>query len=218
MPKDLSTLAAVPTMSELSDPGATSMTDIGAQPEEEDAEEVHEEGPERLEDDPEGAEEAEELLKSAANTPQDEWREELEFISLTAEQAAHILDKVMSTGKYEETYRMGGLRFRLRTRTTVDADRTIEILQAQKPDVSGVYAHIISRVNLAASLVSYGDNTFPHTAPSPENRVDLDKEWRQRYAFCASLPGPAFYALSSVLQRFDQKVSLACDARSLENF
>ena len=54
---------------------------------------------------------------------------------VTPKEAASILDSIMSTGKYEETYRVGGTQFKL-SRTTVDADRTIEILQEMKPEAT----------------------------------------------------------------------------------
>jgi hypothetical protein len=167
----------------------------------------------------EAAEEAKEVTDEVVpKTPREEWLEDLEDMRLSPEDAAAILDKVMSTGHYSETYKMGGVQFRLRTRTTVDADRTVELLQEMRPEAAGVYAHVVARINLASSLVKYADKAFPHTAPSEDNRKALNGEWRDRYNFCAALPAPAYYALSQVLQRFDTKVSLACDARSLENF
>ena len=219
MPTDLSQLTSTPSMSELTDPSVTpSLSNIGAEPPESGDSDAEASEATGAADVVAGEEEAEEALKDYESTPRSEWVEELKLIHLDETKSSHILDKVMSTGKYDESYRMGGTLFKLRTRTTVDADRTVEILQAQKPETSGVYAHIVSRVNLAASLVSYGETVFSHTDPKPDNRDALDKEWRQRYAFCAGLPAPAFYTLSSVLQRFDQKVQLSCDARSLVNF
>jgi hypothetical protein len=167
---------------------------------------------------PEASGTAEENLKEYLDTPRSLWLEELGTLKVTPEEAANIFDVVMSTGKYLETYRVGKTVVKIRTRTTVDADRTIEILQEQRPESAAVYSHLVSRVNLASSLVEYGESKFPHTAPSEDNRERLDSEWRERYRFCAALPAPAFYALSQILQKFDEKVSLSCDARSLENF
>jgi len=161
---------------------------------------------------------ASELVDPYSATPREMWEEELKDAEMSTSEAAAILDSIMTTGRYEETYKMGGVQFKLKTRTTVDADRTIEILQDLKPEVSGVYNHIISRINLAASLVSYGNQAFSHTDPADDNRETLDSEWRIRYRFCSTLPAPAFYALTQVLQRFEGKVGIASDPRSLENF
>jgi len=166
----------------------------------------------------ESSDKAEEALEEYARTPREYWEEDLKSLGLSATEAAHILDKIMTTGLYFETYKVGGAVIKLRTRTTSDADRLMEILQDQKPETTGVYSHLVTRVNLAASLVQYGKNKFTHTSPTDDNRERIDYEWRERYRFCAALPSPAFYAISQLLQKFDEKVTLACDARSVENF
>ena len=173
---------------------------------------------EASEENTEASDTAEEGLKEYSSTPRSMWLEELAVLKVPPSEAASIFDTVMSTGKYEETYRIGKTVVKIRTRTTVDADRTIEILQEQKPESAAVYSHLVSRINLASSLIEYGENKFPHTAPLEDNRDRLDAEWRERYRFCAALPAPAFYALSQLLQKFDEKVALSCNARSLENF
>ena len=159
-----------------------------------------------------------EVLEDLTRTPREYWEEDLKALGMTISEAEHILDQVMTTGLYFETYKVGGSVLKLRTRTTSDADRLMEILQDQKPETTGVYSHLVTRVNLAASLVQYGKRTFKHTTPTDDSRERVDYEWRERYRFCAALPAPAFYTISQILQKFDEKVTLACDARSVENF
>lgn len=161
---------------------------------------------------------AKDALESYEKTPVQLWEEELTEIGVTRDQAMIILDNIMVNGLHKESYRIGKTRVTLRTRTTVDADRLMEILQDQQPETTGVYAHLVTRVNLAASIESYGATKFAHTTPTEDNRATLDYEWRERYKFCASLPAPAFYTLGQVLQKFDSRVGLACDARGVENF
>ena len=158
------------------------------------------------------------VLEDLTRTPREYWEEDLQALGMTVNEAEHILDQVMTTGLYFETYKVGGSVLKLRTRTTSDADRLMEILQDQKPETTGVYSHLVTRVNLAASLVQYGKRTFKHTTPTDDSRERVDYEWRERYRFCAALPAPAFYTISQILQKFDEKVTLACDARSVENF
>ena len=153
-----------------------------------------------------------------AKTPHEEWLEEIEELKLTKAEAARIVDSILSKGHYEESYKVNKTLFSLRTRSTADADRAMEILHEQKPSSTAHYSHLVSRINLASSLVKFGPSSFPHTAPASNNRDVLDKEWRERYRFITSLPAPIFYLLSQVLQKFDQKVALAGDARSIENF
>jgi hypothetical protein len=157
-------------------------------------------------------------VPTLAKTPHEEWLEEIEEIKLTKAEAARIVDSILSKGHYEEAYKVNKTMFALRTRSTADADRAMEILHEQKPSSTAHYSHLVSRINLASSLVKFGSSTFPHTAPASNNRDILDKEWRERYRFITSLPAPIFYLLSQVLQKFDQKVALAGDARSIENF
>jgi hypothetical protein len=159
-----------------------------------------------------------EALETYSMSPRDVWLDDLKDAGVTPGEAAAILDTLMTVGHYTETYKMASTQFTFRTRTTIDADRTIELLQETKPDSQGVYSHLVSRINLASSLVSYSGTNFPHSRPTDDNRELLDREWRERYRFCSTLPSPAFYAMSQVLQKFDHKVSLASDARSLENF
>jgi len=155
---------------------------------------------------------------SLAKTPHEEWLEEIEEIKLSKADAARIVDSILSKGYYEESYKVNKTLFSIKTRSTADADRAMEILHEQKPSSTAHYSHLVSRINLASSLVKFGTMTFPHTAPATNNREVLDKEWRERYRFITSLPAPIFYLLSQVLQKFDQKVALAGDARSIENF
>ncbi len=226
MPRKISAVGVTPSVGALF--GEKSLSDLGldtegvvnlGEEEPEEPEEVLEVGSaEESEEEKPLTEGERETLDRLALTPHEQWVEELEQNNISPEEASRILDKVMSTGKYEETYKVGNMQFRLRTRSTVDADRTIEILQDQRPDLTGVFSHLIARINLASSLVFFAKDKFPHTSPTDENRTILDKEWRSRYRYCSSLPAPTFFMLSQVLQRFDQKVSLACDARSLENF
>jgi len=221
MPRKLSSLTDLggPKMDDLT--YANSLSGLGDDPEKADDQIEIDEEPVDIEaasKDTEDKKDADSVVEDYVLTTQQEWINDLKEIELPREEAERILDMVMSTGKYEESYRMGKTQFKLRTRTTVDADRTIEILQQSRPDSTGVYAHLISRINLASSIVAYGSEKFPHTSPASDNREQQDNEWRARYRFCASLPSPVFYALTQVLQRFDIKVNLSCDARGLENF
>lgn len=157
-------------------------------------------------------------VESATLTHKDEWRQDLLRNRVTIPEAEKILDTVMQKGFYEESYRIAGSVFKLRTRTTVDSDRLIEMLRELAPESEAVATHLIARVNIASSLSKFGDNNFPHSEPSDENRELLDQEWRLRWTYISSLPQPIFLAIVQTMQRFDLKVNLACDARALENF
>ena len=151
-------------------------------------------------------------------THRDEWMQDLTMNRVNKQDAERILDTIMQKGFYEESYRIAGKIFKLRTRTTVDSDRLIEMLRSLSPETEAEASHLIARVNVAASLSKFGDNTFPHSRPTDENRALLDEEWRLRWSYISSLPQPIFLAIAQTMQRFDLKVKLACDARAMENF
>lgn len=158
------------------------------------------------------------VVSSAILSHKDEWKSDLDLNRIRLSDAEKILDTIMQKGFYEESYRIAGSIFKLRTRTTVDSDRLIEMLRELAPESEAVATHLIARVNIASSLSKFGDNNFPHSQPSDENRQLLDEEWRIRWTYISSLPQPIFLAMVQTMQRFDLKVNLACDARALENF
>ena len=164
------------------------------------------------------SEEALSELNEATLSPQELWELELERVGSNTEEAATILDTILTRGLYEESYRLGKLVFKLRTRSTVDADRVIETIHEFKPDTAGTMQHLVARINLACSLASFGDHNFSFTSPTDDNRQVLDGEFSERYQFISTIPANVFFALTQVLEKLDAKVSLACDARALENF
>lgn len=151
-------------------------------------------------------------------TPREAWEESCQENSLSLQEAARILDAVVTNGMYEEKYRIGKLVAVLRTRNTVDADRVIEAIQEFKPDTSGALSHLVARMNLAASLAQFGERRFNFTPPSDGNRDVVDAEFNERYRFCTNLPAQLFFTLTQLLEKFDRRVNLSCDPRGLENF
>ncbi len=158
------------------------------------------------------------LSKAIAKTKQEEWVEDLKEFGMNVVEATSILDSIITLGYYEESYRYGKTIFKLRTRTAADSDRLVEMIQEFDPKTPGVLSHLIARINLASSLHAYGDNVFSFSYPADNNRSVLDSEFNERYSFISRLPQATFFALSQVLERFDKRVNLASDPRSLENF
>ncbi len=166
---------------------------------------------------PEGApnkDPVEELVK----TPHQYWLEELDKHDVTPEETQAIVDQLLTKGFYEETYRVRETMFAFRTRTTRDADRLMDILLETQPDSQAQLAHTVSRVNLAASLSKYGKDRFELPADKADDSDAKDILWKQKYRYMTALPEPLFYMLGQVLTKFDNKVRLAGDARSIENF
>ena len=157
-------------------------------------------------------------LEEPRKTPRQIWEEELEFEDMTQEEAAKILDGIITNGMYEESYRMGNLVVRLRTRTTSDADRVVESIQDFKPETSGTLSHLIARMNVAASISQFGDRKFNFSPATDGNQDLLEEEFTERYRFITRIPAQIFFSLTQVLERFDRRVQLACDPRAIENF
>jgi hypothetical protein len=151
-------------------------------------------------------------------SPRDHWLEEIDLENMTSDEAAKILDQVITNGMYEETYKMGKMVVRLRTRTTSDADRVIEAIQDFKPETNGTLSHLIARMNLAASISKFGESQFNFTPPNDGAQEVLEAEFTERYNFLSNLPSQIFFALTQILERFDRRVQLACDPRAIENF
>jgi len=159
-----------------------------------------------------------EQMDAPRRSPQEQWKEELELDGVTPEDAAKILDAVITNGMYEETYRMGKLVVKMRTRNTSDADRVIEAIQDFKPETNGTLSHLIARMNLAASISTFGEKEFNFTTPNDGNRDQLEVEFTERYNFLSNIPSQLFFSLTQVLEKFDRRVQLACDPRAIENF
>lgn len=157
-------------------------------------------------------------MDAPRRAPRDQWEEELGFEELTQEGAAKILDAVITNGMYEETYRMGKLVVKMRTRNTSDADRVIEAIQDFKPETNGTLSHLIARMNLAASISTFGDKEFNFSTPNDGNRDQLEVEFTDRYNFLSNVPSQLFFSLTQILEKFDRRVQLACDPRAIENF
>ena len=159
-----------------------------------------------------------EEMDAPRRSPRDLWLEELEYEDITTNDAAIILDAVITNGMYEGSYKMGSLIVRMRTRTTSDADRVIEAIQDFKPETSGTLSHLIARMNLAASISQFGDNKFNFSAANDGNQEILEQEFTERYKFISKVPAQIFFSLTQVLEKFDRRVQLACDPRAIENF
>jgi hypothetical protein len=159
-----------------------------------------------------------EVLAEKAKTPRQRWLEELDLSEVTEREVYNVVDALLSRGFYEETYKIQETVFSLRTRSTRDADRLMDLLQEARPNTSSQLAHIVSRVNLAASMSRFGSKQFVFSKPGSSAIDKLEEEWTDRYRFCTDLPEHLFYLMGQVLSKFDAKVSLAGDARSIENF
>ena len=87
--------------------------------------------------------------------------EGLDVVGLTQEEARDIMDQVLFGGGYEKEYKISAKMFVVfRSRTGVDTQRMLRLVEAEAPRMPMHVDDIIGRVNIAASLRRYGKQEF----------------------------------------------------------
>lgn len=156
----------------------------------------------------------EEALKPMAS-----FEEKLKAAGLTREKAAEIVDAVLLKGFYSETIKVTStVAVRLRTRNARDIRRIQEMLEAQRFTIDAHYSEAWSRLLLAASLEAFGKDTFTHPSPRKDKFEDIEKAFQDRVAYVDALPDPALRVLQAKLWKFDNRVAVALEEGTIENF
>ena len=144
--------------------------------------------------------------------PRKAYADALKLVGLTAETASEIIDDIVfNPDGYTEPFVIRGKNREIhgawRTRKARDGDRLLtELAKSMSPREREV---MTARLNLADSIMSYGDKTFDH-ATDDDHKANV--EW------ISSLNAPMFSMLSQMLSLFDQKVLVACQKGAVENF
>jgi hypothetical protein len=151
----------------------------------------------------------ERALAQAAKSPEATYEERLKAFDLTREQAASIVDSLLTKGFYEKVYPVTskiGVTFR--TRKVEDNDQLFTDLERQHPEYGISISNQITKANLASSLAAVGTKKF---APN--------KAGRDAAAACIlNLPAHVFALLADKLANFDRMVTTVLDAGVIENF
>lgn len=162
----------------------------------------------------EAASKDEEALK-----PMAAFEEKLKAAGLTKEKAAEIVDAVLLQGYYSETIKItSNIFLKLRTRNARDIKRIQEMLEAQRFTLDSHYTEMWGRLLLAASIESFGKDKFDHPSPRKEAYDVVEKAFIERVNYIDSLPDPALRVLLQKLWKFDNRVSVAIEEGSIENF
>jgi hypothetical protein len=155
----------------------------------------------------------------AALKPMASFEEKLKEAGLSRDKASEIIDAVLLKGFYAEDIKVTSkVKLRLRTRNARDTKRAQEILEAQRFTIDSHYTEMWSRLLLAASIEQFGDDKFVHPSPRKEAYDVIEKAYQDRIAYVESLPDPALRVLFGKLWKFDQRVSVALEEGSIENF
>jgi hypothetical protein len=160
----------------------------------------------------EAAKEAEKKIPTTAEERAKLYLEGLKAVEVTQEEARIMLDKVLFNDMYEETVELGrGVTAIVRTRTYTDTQRMLRIVEAENPTSPTHYNDILSRCNLAASLVEYRGQKMVQPALTENMTYDARKEeieraFHARLEFVMSLPTPVAARLMDCVAKFDSKV------------
>jgi len=153
-----------------------------------------------------------------AMLPIENYRKYLEEHEITEDEAARIVDDLMTNGYYEEEIPITRrVSLRLRTREQRDVIRVQLAMQVQRPLFTDTMNELVSRYNLAASLVAYNGKEyyFPGPTDSPER---VDQLFDDRLKVVEKLASAVFSRLTVSLARFDRKVLAVMREGVAENF
>lgn len=151
--------------------------------------------------------------------PMQTYADRLKEAGIDLAKAAKIVDDVLLKGFYAETFPITKtIAMRLRTRTARDTKRIQEILEAEKPSFDHHYRETMTRLLLAASLESFGEDKLPH--PNKKTSTDdIEKMFQERISYVDNqVSDPAMRILFQKLWKFDRMVTIALEEGAIENF
>jgi hypothetical protein len=151
-------------------------------------------------------------------TPIEDYQAFLKQMDISLEEAQDIVDSLFTQGYYEEKVKLTKrLHAVLRTRQHGDTLRLQTALEVQRPIFQHVMEEVTARYNLAASLVQYGEKTLP-VAEEDATKEKVEEVFDERLTFVEKMADPAFYKLTTLLAKLDQKVAAVMREGVAENF
>lgn len=152
-----------------------------------------------------------ELEPEAPIDPKEKYLKRLEELQVSKEQAAQIIDAMITQGAYEETVAITKkLSVRFRTRGQDAAERLNRVLNIENPQFTGSVYSTIAVQNMASSLVQYGPYKFD---PSTEEGFKVVMEYIR-----TKIPQPVYSVLVTKLSKFDEKLAAVMTEGCVENF
>ena len=137
------------------------------------------------------------------------YEDRIKVQGITLEEARVIVDALMTEGVYQKKYsvtRKHTVVFK--TRDMGDQGKFTQDLEADRPMYAATSNALLTRHNLAASLVSFGTNDAGTNFPGYEKALE----------FALKLPEQVFRILVEKLRKFDILVMTVMDEGALENF
>lgn len=148
-----------------------------------------------------------EQIRSIDASPELSYEQRLSRLGIDLEEAAKIVDAILSDGFYEREFPINRKHVvTLRTREVTDQERLQESVETQVPRYALTVNEMTARHNLAASLAEFNGQRFGR------------KEFKKAYEYVGKLPLPVFNALVARLARFDQIMFTVLSEGAVENF
>ena len=144
--------------------------------------------------------------------------ERLGVIKVSLEEALGIIDQMAVNGEYSEEYKLSpSIKGRISTRSTRFNSFLAEKIDLLDPKKMGRMQQLMSEYQLAASLDSYGDITFPKL----EDDLPME-EWLNvlttRHQFVRSLKSHVMVKLCEVVGEMDVKLTIIFSQGYEEHF
>jgi hypothetical protein len=135
------------------------------------------------------------------------YTERLKLLEIKPEEAIRIIDEMVENDYYKEEIKVSKSKSAtISTRDVRFSDYLTSKLDEIDPTQIGMFNQLSSKYQLAASLVTYGDEKLPDLKSDMADNVWEDT-LKIRLNFVTALPGPIFLALTGKLAHFDLKMN-----------
>jgi hypothetical protein len=150
--------------------------------------------------------------------PIENYQKFLTELSIDPDEAANIVDDLVSKGYYEEEVTITKkLTAMLRTRTHADTLRLQRHIEITRPIFNDSMTEVQIRFNLAGSLVRFGSTLFEF--PTEKTQVnEAEAMFDKRLSAIERMPFALLVNLSNKLARFDRKIAAIMREGVAENF
>jgi hypothetical protein len=153
------------------------------------------------------ARDLEETISTMRQDPRLTYDQKLKKHKLTKQQAAAIVDSLITKGFYEHPYRITSKYHVLfRTRDMDDQDRLMSRIEELAPKYPSSLDNLVGVYNLAASIQRFGTKDLS------------EMEFVHRFDWVTKLPGPLADVLLQKLSSFDRMMQDVMDVGAIENF
>jgi len=149
----------------------------------------------------------EQEINTLEKSPQLTFEQKLEKYGLSNDEAAAIVDSLLAGMPYKHTYKITSkYSVTFKTRTMDDQGKVTAAIERLAPQFPTTIGTLISKYNLAASIVSF-------------RGIDYEKKsWEEREKWVLGLPEAVMTLLTRKLARFDEMVLDLLDEGAVENF